>query len=230
MKITFYTLFPELIQSYFGSSILGRALADGKFDADAINLRRFSNNSYCKVDSAQVGGGAGQVIDYSVLRSALEHKQDHIIFLSPVGKRFDSHDAIRLSRKKELSFVCARYHGYDERALEDFADEVYSIGDFILMGGELAALCMAESILRWVPNILGNEESLMDESFEGDILEAPVFASERNGDRDGIPSELLKGNHARISDLKQSLATLKTKYFRPDLWAKRIIREKTKKG
>lgn len=221
MRLGFYSLFPELIYSYFNSSILGRALKDGKLDLEAINLRDFSNNVYKKVDSPQIGGGAGQVIDYDVLSRALEKVKSHIIFLSPVGKRFDSYDAMRLAQRDGLCFVCARYHGYDERALEEFADEVYSVGDFILMGGELAALCMAESILRFTPGMLGNEKSLRDESFERSLLEAPVFASERRGDRSGIPSDLLKGNHARIASLKQSLATLKTKYFRPDLFLKK---------
>jgi len=140
----------------------------------------------------------------------------HIIFATPVGKPFNQNDAKRLAKKKHIAFVSGRYEGIDERVIETFADEVFSIGDYILTGGELPSLVMADAISRNVDGILGNQESLDEESFEGFLLEAPAFARPPTYENMDAPSEYMKGNRARISALKILLSECKTKYFRPD--------------
>lgn len=146
----------------------------------------------------------------------------HIIFLTPCAKPFSQDDAIRLAQKQHIVFVCGRYEGIDERAIERYADEVFSVGDFILTGGELAALCLCDSISRQIPQVLGNSESLQGESFESCLLEAPIFARtqllEKGFENFAPISEYSKGNHSRISALKNQLALCKTRYFRPDLF------------
>lgn len=151
----------------------------------------------------------------------------HIIFATPNGKPFSHSDSIRLSQKRHIMFVCGRYEGFDERAIEIWADEVFCVGDFIMTGGELPALCMCDSIARQIPGVLGNSDSLHGESFDKFLLEAPVFARDtvKNSKIQKIknfppPSEYSKGNHTIIADLKNNLALCKTQYFRPDLFQK----------
>ena len=235
MKFSFFTLFPQLITPYFEDSILKRARESGILKIESINFREFATNAYHKVDNPPVSGGAGQVLMFESLSHALwEARDSHIIFLSPCGKNFKQNDAIRLARKSHISFVCGRYEGFDERLIESFGDEVFSIGDFILTGGELGALCLADSIARQIPGVLGNEDSLKGESFESHLLEAPNFAKNttdfektiKNLQKLAIPSEYSKGNHNRIAGLKHSLAGCKTRYFRPDLFRAHIAAAK----
>lgn len=153
-----------------------------------------------------------------------QNPKPHIIFLTPSAPRFSQNDAIRLARKPHIVFVCGRYEGIDERAIEACADEVFCAGDFIMTGGELGALCLCDSIARQIPGVLGNSESLKGESFECDLLEAPIFARANASDEKfaklSPPSEYSKGNHAKIATLKNSLALCKTRYFRPDLFGR----------
>lgn len=230
MTFSFITLFPTLIESYFQESILKIAREKGLITIDTIQLRDFARDSYKSVDAPQIGGGAGQVLLPCVLEGAIQHtiakpsqppesKKAHIIFLTPCAKQFTQHDAMRLAQKEHIVFVCGRYEGFDERAIEAYADEVFSVGDFIVTGGELAALCLCDSIARQIPEVLGNSESLQGESFEGFLLEAPVFARTNDGVKDFAPiSEYSKGNHNKIAVLKNHLALCKTRYFRPDLF------------
>ncbi len=221
IKFSFLTLFPTLIESYFTDSILKRAIDNGYIDIECINIRNYAHDKYKKVDMPPVSGGAGQVMKADVIAEALENlKQSHIIFLSPCGKSFNSNDASRLSKQKHISFVCGRYEGFDERLIEHYANEVFSIGDFILTGGELPALALCDGITRFVHGVLGNEQSLQDESFENNLLEAPNFAKicSEYHHFSAVPSVYLKGNHSRIADFKKHLSICKTKYFRPDLY------------
>ncbi|MDX2322984.1 tRNA (guanosine(37)-N1)-methyltransferase TrmD [Campylobacter hepaticus] len=227
MKFTFISLFPQLIEFYFKDSILLKAQEKGLFQTYFVNPRDFSKNSYHKVDDYKIGGGAGLLIQVEPLCEVLQNikmkeKNSHFIFLTPSGKTFNQKDAKRLSIKKNIVFICGRYEGVDERVLELYANEVFSIGDFILTGGELPALVMCDAILRNVKGVLGNIQSLEEESFENALLEAPAFAKpfifEKGNKKISAPSEFLKGNHARIASLKTTLASCKTKFFRPDLF------------
>ncbi len=225
MKFTFITLFSSLIEPYFQDSILKRALEKNLFEIEFIDPRDFSKDNYKRVDDYQAGGGAGLVIKADILdialMSATEGKIDpHIIFLTPVGKSFKQIDAKRLSKKSEIIVVSGRYEGFDERIIEKWADEVLSVGDFILTGGELASLCLVDSICRNITGVLGNEDSLKEESFENHLLEAPVFTKPNKFGENFITKEYLKGNHSKIHDLKGKMSEFKTKYFRPDLYKK----------
>ncbi|MCI7484659.1 MAG: tRNA (guanosine(37)-N1)-methyltransferase TrmD [Helicobacter sp.] len=227
MKFNFLTLFPQFLISYFEYSILKRAIAKNLIEVSCIDIREFGISTHLKVDAPPIGGGAGQVLLFEVLQNALEQVKDsHIIFLSPCAKRFCQNDAIRLAKKSHISFVCGRYEGFDERLIECFADEVFSVGDFIMSGGELAALSLSDSIARQIKGVLGNADSLKGESFEFHLLEAPNFAKNstqtekilKNFEYLATPSGYSKGNHNKIDALKLDLAIAKTKYFRPDLY------------
>lgn len=220
IKFSFLTLFPALIESYFADSILKRAIQKHLIEVESINIRNFALDKYKKVDEPPISGGAGQVMKADVLFTALQSVRDsHIIFLSPCGKPFNNYDALRLSKKTHISFVCGRYEGFDERVIEECADEVFSVGDFVVTGGELPALMLCDSISRFVSGVLGNADSLKEESFESHLLEAPHFAKiTHNTSFSAVPSVYLKGNHSKIIGLKKCLAICKTKYFRPDLY------------
>ncbi|MCX2682790.1 tRNA (guanosine(37)-N1)-methyltransferase TrmD [Campylobacter sp. MIT 21-1685] len=229
MKFSFVSLFPNLLRFYFEDSILAKALKKNLFELEFYNPRTFSQQNCQKVDNYKIGGGAGLVLQTQPLFDALEYIQQqdensHFIFLNPSAKSFKQQDAKRLSRKKHIVFVCGRYEGIDERVLEYFANEIFSIGDFIVTGGELPALVLCDAIVRNLDGVLGNSASLIEESFECDLLEAPSFTKpflyERNSQQFSTPSVFLKGNHAKISALKTILASYKTQFFRPDLFLK----------
>lgn len=223
MRFSFFTLFPDLIMPYFGYSIMRNAICNQKIEVECINIRDYAFNKHKKVDNALIGGGAGMLLDPFVLDCALQQARDsRIIFLSPCGAKFSHKDSIRLSKYSHISFVCGRYEGFDERIIELHATEIFSIGDFILSGGELGALCMADSIARHIDGVLGNELSLQGESFESGLLEAPNFTKSKQfakKNQENLPtSAYLNGNHAIITDLKLTMSKMKTQYFRPDLF------------
>jgi tRNA (guanine37-N1)-methyltransferase len=231
MKFSFVTLFPNLIKGYFSESILKRAIEDEKISIDFYNPRDFTTDKHNRVDAPMVGGGAGMLMTPQPLIDTLDKVKEnspkaHIIFLSPVAKTFTQNDAKRLAKKEHIVFVSGRYEGIDERVIEAHADELFSIGDFILTGGELASMVLCDAISRNVDAVLGNSDSLSVESFEDALLEAPSFTKPINYNGNEVVSELLKGNHSKITDLKRGLALCKTKYFRPDLYKKGITHEK----
>ena len=232
MKFSFVTLFPELISGYFNDSILFRAIEKNLLEIDYVNPRDFSADKWKKVDDTAVGGGAGMVMTTQPLfdtLSKLKEEDVHIIFATPVAKPFNQNDAKRLAKKKHVAFVSGRYEGIDERVVETFADEVFSIGDYILTGGELPSLVMADAISRNVEGVLGNQVSLDEESFEGFLLEAPAFARPPKYESIDVPTEYTKGNHGKIKALKLSLSECKTKYFRPNELLKHKIRKNYEK-
>ncbi|MCZ6160139.1 tRNA (guanosine(37)-N1)-methyltransferase TrmD [Campylobacter ureolyticus] len=222
MKFNFITLFKNLIKPYFDDSILKRALDKNLFEVDFINPRDFSKDKHKKVDDYMVGGGAGLLMGIEPLSDAIlniknKNPNTHIIYLTPVGKKFTQKDAKRLSKKDNITFICGRYEGIDERVIEKYVNEVFCVGDFIMTGGELGALCMCDAICRNIDGVLGNADSLLIESFENSLLEAPSFTKPNIFENLSVPSEFLKGNHGKISALKNQMARLKTNYFRPDL-------------
>ena len=231
MHFSFVTLFPNLIKGYFTESILKRAIEDKKISIDFYNPRDFTNDKHNRVDAAMIGGGAGMLMTTQPLMDTLgklkiDSPEAHVIFLSPVAKTFTQNDAKRLAKKKHIIFVAGRYEGIDERVIESHADELLSIGDYVLTGGELASMVLCDAISRNIENVLGNSDSLHIESFENTLLEAPSFAKPKSYEGNEVVSEFLKGNHSRITDLKRGLALCKTKYFRPDLYKKGITDEK----
>jgi len=225
MRFTYVTLFEGLISSYFEDSILKRAIAKELLSVDFSNPRDYTNNKHGKVDDYQASGGAGLVLFpqplFDLLREIKhESSEAYIIFPTPSGKLFTQNDAKRLAHKKHLVFVSGRYEGIDERVIETFADELFCIGDYVLTGGELPSLVMSDAISRNIRGVLGNEDSLSMESFESPLLEAPCFSKPPIYENKSVPSEFLKGNHAKITSLKNKMSESKTKYFRPDLFSR----------
>jgi len=222
LKFTFVTLFPNLVEPYFQDSILKRAI-DSKFiNYEFYNPRDYTNNKHLKVDKQMVGGGAGMLMTPQPLFDCLDkikelNEEAYIIFPLAAAKPFNQNDAKRLAKKKNIVFVSGRYEGIDERVIEKYANEVFSIGEFVLTGGELPSLVMADAISRNVEGVLGNSDSLVMESYENNILEAPSFTKPENFRNLSVIKEFLKGNHSKIADLKNDLAICKTKFFRPDL-------------
>ncbi|WP_295053273.1 tRNA (guanosine(37)-N1)-methyltransferase TrmD [Sulfuricurvum sp.] len=226
MRFTYVTIFANLIEGYFQDSILKRGIESGKFSVDYLNPRDYSTSKHHKVDDTAAGGGAGMLMTPQPLFDALQTLPDesHIIFVAPVGKQFTQNDAKRLATKSHVVFVSGRYEGIDERVVERFADEVFSIGDYVLTGGELPSLVMTDAIVRNIEGVLGNSDSLEYESFESPLLEAPSFGKPPVYENMSVPSEYLKGNHSKIRALKSSLSECKTKYFRPEQLQKHKIR------
>lgn len=227
MRFSFVTLFPNLIEGYFSDSILKRAVEEKKIFLDFYNPRDYTMDKYNRVDAPMVGGGAGMLMTPQPLMDTLNtirkaSPDAHIVFLSPVAKPFRQHDARRLAEKAHVVLVSGRYEGIDERVIETYADELLSIGDYILTGGELASLVVCDAVARNVESVLGNSESLEVESFELSLLEAPSFTKPLVYENKSVVSEFLKGNHSKITDLKRKLALCKTKYFRPDLYKKKV--------
>ena len=224
MRFTFVTLFPQIVEGYFTDSILRRAIDAEHIAIDYLNPRDFSTNRHHKVDEPMIGGGAGMLMTPQPLDDALrsilkDSPQAHVIFLTPVAKPFRQHDARRLAAQHDhIVLVAGRYEGIDERVIEAHADEVFSVGDAVLTGGELPALMVCDAVSRMVPGVLGNSDSLHVESFDNALLEAPSFTKPDVYGGRRIVSEFLKGNHSKIADLKMRMALSKTRYFRPDLY------------
>ena len=227
MRFSFITLFPNLIDFYFKDSILKIAVEKNLIKYDFFNPRDYSTNKHKKTDDTLCGGGAGQLLTTQPLFDAiddikLKYQDAYVIFPLAAAKPFKQNDAIRLAKKKNIIFVSGRYEGIDERVIEQYADEVFCVGEYILTGGELPSLTMADAISRNVKGVLGNIKSLNGESYGIDtdlnqrgLLEAPNFTKPIKFNNLSVPSEYLKGNHAKIFDLKNKLSICKTKYYRP---------------
>ncbi len=225
MNFTFVTLFPNLIDFYFQDSILKKAVENKFISYEFYNPRDFTKNKHKKVDDTLCGGGAGQLMFPQPFFDTLDtikakYYDAYIIFPLASAKPFNQTDAIRLSDKKNIVFVSGRYEGIDERVIEVYANEVFSVGEYILTGGELPSLIMADAISRNVQGVLGNQASLDDESYNNlaiskTKLEAPAFSKPIEYANLKVPSEYLKGNHSKIRHLKSQLSVCKTKYYRP---------------
>ena len=216
------SVFPEVFEPYLGVSVLGRARRAGVFDFVAHDLRDWTHDRHRTVDDAPFGGGQGMLMKPEPLFEAVDDlsargTRPHVVFFSPCGRRFDQRVAERLSRAERLLFVCGRYEGMDERAYA-LADEVLSLGDYVLTGGELAALVVIDAVCRLLPGALGDEMSAVDESFSpAGLLEYAQYtrpASYRGMD---VPEVLLSGDHARVAAWRRQSAIERTALWRPDL-------------
>ena len=221
LKFTFVTLFENLIKPYFNESILKRAVDKNILSYDFYNPRDYSKNRHNKVDDTLYSGGAGMLMTpqplFDTLDDILSKNEDsYIIFPCAAAKLFTQKDAKRLSRKKHIVIVSGIYEGIDERVIEKYANEVFSIGEYILTGGELPSLVIADCISRNCDGVLGNKESLEIESYENNLLESPSFTKPENFRGLSVIKEFLKGNHSKISKLKLQISKYKTKYYRPN--------------
>lgn len=226
MKFYILTLFPEMIEDALNTSILGRASKAGSISFEAINIRDYTLDKHKKVDDYPYGGGAGMVMQaqpiYDAYQAVCEkagHKV-HCIYLTPQGKLFKQPDAKALALKEDICLLCGHYEGIDERVLEEIVDEYYSIGDYVLTGGELPSLVMIDAISRMVPGVLTNSESGEDESLENNLLEYPQYSRPEVWNDRRVPAILLSGDHAKVDAWRHEQSIERTKERRPDLYAK----------
>lgn len=221
------TLFPEMFPGTLGHSLSGRALADGLWALEVIDIRDFATDRHRTVDDTPAGGGPGMVLRPDVAARAIDaamaglpadRARWPLLALSPRGRRFDQARARALAAAAGVTLLCGRFEGIDERVLEARAVEEVSIGDFVLTGGEIAAQALIDATVRLIPRVLGNPASAAEESFSRGLLEHPHYTRPRIWEGRAIPEVLLSGNHARIAAWRLSRAEALTKERRPDLW------------
>lgn len=222
-KASVLTLFPEMFPGPLGLSVVGQALKNNVWSLDTINIRDFGIGKHHAVDDTPAGGGPGMVMRADVIADAVDHARSEspdmpIIYLSPRGKPFTQKKAHQLAEKKGSIFLCGRFEGIDQRVLEARETEEISLGDFVLSGGELAAMAVLDSVVRLLPGVLGAQDSLSEESFEQGLLEYPHYTRPREWEDKQIPDILLSGNHAKIAEWRREQAIKLTKERRPDLW------------
>ncbi len=228
MKINILTLYPEMFPGCLGYSLAGKAIAEEKCTLNVVNIRDFATDKYRSVDDTPFGGGAGMVMKPEVLDAAIAatYKSGDIYYLSPRGQVFNQQIAHEWVNIDEITFLCGRFEGIDERILEKWQIKEISIGDFVLSGGEPALLTMLDAVIRLLPAVMGNSESMCEESFENGLLEYPQYTKPQNWQGYMVPEVLVSGHHANIQKwrLEQSIALTKTR--RPDLWTNYLAQKK----
>lgn len=239
MKYIVLTLFKEMVESAMNTSIMGRAIEKGLIKLDVIDIRDYACNKHNRVDDYPYGGGAGMVMQAEPVYKACEaaralagsdenagndcepgHGRTKLIYLSPIGRTFTQEVAKELAQEENLIFLCGHYEGIDERVLEMEVDDYISLGDFVLTGGELPAICIMDAVARLVPGVLNNDDSASDESFEGNTLEYPQYTRPEEFMGKRVPDVLLSGHHANIKQWRREQSLLRTKERRPDLMDK----------
>ena len=225
MRIKILTIFPEMFDSVLKASILGRAIAQGLMEVQVIDIRPFSDRKHKNTDDYPFGGGAGMVMLAQPIRDAMCQAmgadfRGRRIYLGPRGQRLTTEKARSLAREEELILLCGHYEGVDQRALDTCVDEEISIGDYILTGGELAALVLTDCVARFIPGVLGSAESPEEESFSDGLLEYPQYTRPRDWEGLQVPEVLLQGDHAKIRAWRRRESLRATLRFRPDLLEK----------
>lgn len=221
MRFGIVTIFPELFDAFFRVGLLGKAISRGVIHEQRVSPRSFAKDKHRSVDDEPYGGGGGMVMCPGPLMEAVEslesiHGPSYRILLSPQGKRFDQADAQRLSEQSFISLVCGRYEGVDER-VGQYMTEEFSIGDFVLMGGEVAAMVLMESIARLLPDVLGNPQSAVHESFSQPLLEHPHYTRPETFRGSQVPAVLLSGDHQKVEVWRHQQALARTAARRADL-------------
>lgn len=226
MRFTILTLFPEMIEQGLSVSILGRAKEKGYISFDVRNIRDYTTERHGHVDDAPYGGGAGMLMQADPIlrcyRAVTEERgrAPRVVYVTPQGKQFTQADAKMFAEEEELLILCGHYEGVDERALQLLSAEPYSIGDYVLTGGELPAMVMVDAISRMAPGVLSNQESGEIESFEGNLLEYPQYTRPEVYEGLRVPSVLLSGDHKKVAQWRREQALLRTRERRPDLFSK----------
>ena len=228
------TLFPEMITSGLGTSIIGRAIEDGRIFLEAVNIRDYTTSKHGKTDDYPYGGGAGMVMQaqpiydcYQAIRAKLD-APPRVIYLTPQGKVFNQEMARELAVEKNLVFLCGHYEGVDERVLDEIVTDHVSIGDFVLTGGELPAMCMIDAISRMIPGVLHNDESAEGDSLSDGLLEYPQYSRPEIWNGKQVPPILLSGDHAKVDAWRREQSLIRTAERRPDLLEKAAISPKEK--
>ncbi len=218
-----FTLYPELFPGPLGSGLYKKALDKKIWSLEVINIRDYAEDKHKTVDDTSFGGGSGMVMRADVLAKSLDknilNKKEPIIYLSPRGKKLDQIYTKEIS-KENINIICGHFEGIDERILKTRNIEEVSIGDYILSGGEIGAFVIIDSVVRLLPGVLGNSNSLSEESFENDLLEYPQYTKPQKWEKKEVPSVLLTGDHKKIKDWRLVQSEDITRRRRPDLWEK----------
>jgi tRNA (guanine37-N1)-methyltransferase len=228
MKIKIITLFPELIAGYLQDALISKAIKNNLINITIINLRDFSDNNYKSVDGSPFGGGDGMLIRADILEKAfiensINKNTSHIIYFSPQGQLLDNNKVQNFAAKyspnnsEELVLICGRYAGVDQRFIDLYVHEEISIGNYVLSGGELAALVFVESVSRHIDGVLGNSDSAKEDSLKDNLLEAPQYTRPQEWNGLKVPEVLLSGNHKKIEEWKKQMSLKVTEQKRPDL-------------
>lgn len=214
------TIFPEMFPGPLGHSLAGQALKQGVWSLETVDIRAFARDKHRSVDDAPFGGGAGMVMRPDVLDQALQasHRGGPVIYPSPRGRPLDQARVKRLVGERQATILCGRFEGVDQRLLEAHDVEEICLGDFVLSGGEPAALMILDAVVRLLPGVAGNAESLEEESFERGLLEYPLYTRPQIWEGRAVPEVLLSGHHERIRTWRQSQSEQATRERRPDLW------------
>ena len=218
-----FTLYPDIFPGPLDKGLYGKALSNELWNLSIINIRDSATDKHKTVDDTPYGGGTGMLLKPDVLANALDQKVkkgERVFYLSPKGKKFDQKLAQDLSKEKSISLICGHFEGVDERVLTTRNIEEISIGDYVLSGGETAALVVLDSILRLLPGVLGNNKSSIDETFENGLLEYPQYTKPQIWEEKSVPKVLLSGDHNKIKDWRLSQSEAITRDRRPDLWQK----------
>ena len=233
MNFHVLTLFPDMITQGLNTSITGRAIENGLVSIEAVNIRDYSTDKHLKVDDYPYGGGAGLVMRadpicraYDAVASRLD-KKPRVVYMTPVGYTFNQNMAREFAKEEELVILCGHYEGVDERALETIVTDFVSIGDYVLTGGELAAMVVIDAVSRLVPGVLHNDESAVTESFENGLLEYPQYTRPEVYNGMAVPEVLLSGHHGNVDKWRLEQSLQRTKKYRLDLYE--AYMERTKK-
>ncbi len=234
MHFHILTLFPEMVCDGLHTSVIGRAADQGLLSIHAVNIRDYTENKHGKVDDYPYGGGAGMLMQAQPVYDAYKAVADKIdsgtskvrvIYLSPQGKLFTQQMASELAKEENLIFLCGHYEGIDERVLEEIVTDEVSIGNYVLTGGELAAMVMIDAISRLVPGVLGNQDSGVAESLEGSLLEYPQYSRPEYWHGKQVPAVLMSGHHANIARWRREQSIVRTAKKRPELLEKAQLSE-----
>ena len=230
MKFNVLTLFPEMFSS-LDESIIGRSKEKGLIDINLINIRDFSKNKHKKVDDTPYGGGAGMVMEPTVVYDAFKSIKDEktkVIYLSPQGKTLNQQKVQDLAKEESVTLLCGHYEGIDQRVIDTIVDEEISIGDYVLTGGELPAMVLIDSVSRYIEGVL-KEESIKEESFTNGLLEYPQYTRPEMFLDKRVPEILLSGNHQKIDEWRRNQSIINTYIKRPDLLKEINLSEKEQK-
>ena len=230
-EVKIFTLYPDLYPGPLNTGLYKKAQENKIWSLNVVNIRDYAVDKHGTVDDTPFGGGSGMLLRPDVVASALDQNiksNETIIYLSPRGKRFDQTIAHKFSKLKKLNLLCGHFEGIDQRLLETRNIQEYSIGDFILSGGEPASFVFIDSIIRLLPGVLGNANSTIEESFENDLLEYPQYTKPQKWEGKSTPEVLLSGDHAKIKDWRLSQSEAITRRQRPDLWKKYLNKKNEK--
>ena len=223
LRAQIFTLYPELFPGPLNKGLYGKALSNNIWNLKIVNIKDYSSDKHKTVDDTPFGGGSGMLIKPDVLANSLDQNvkpNEKIYYLTPKGKLFSQKLAKKLSKEKTINLICGHFEGVDQRVIDTRNIEELSIGDYVLSGGETAALVVLDSILRLIPGVLGNDQSISEESFENGLLEYPQYTKPQIWEKKSVPDVLLSGDHARIKDWRLSESEAITRDRRPDLWQK----------